>query len=298
MRNKLLTAEINSLLFERLGDLVALTKPRILLMVLLSTLIGFHLAVTGEYPLFLLLNVLLGTLLTGAGALTLNQWYEKDLDARMERTCHRPLPTGRLSEEVALQFGLILSFLGVIYLAVVVNVLTSVLGAITLLLYVLLYTPLKQRTILNTWIGAITGALPPMMGWAGASGKISWEILPLVGILYLWQMPHFFAICWLYKEEYRNAGFEMLSKKDQDGNRTAWHIVFHVVLLLIVSMSSYFIGQSGIWYIFFAVLCGVFFLVMAIGFCYQRSKENAKKLFLASILYLPILLLFLVFDQI
>lgn len=282
---------------SRLQDYWVLCKPRLLGMVVLSAMMGYYLPGTVTDPLKIF-HLILGTLLIGGGAHVLNQWFEREPDSRMRRTCQRPIPMGRVSEEEAILLGATLSLVGFSYLFAFAGWLTAWLGAATHLTYLLLYTPLKQKTVINTWVGAITGALPPLMGWSAATGAISWQAFPIFAVLYLWQMPHFFAIAWMYREEYRAGGFRMLSGSDPDGRLTAVHMTLHIVLLILASGSAFWFEQAGPFYLVVATLLGVGFLLSALHFWWERSEQNARRVFFASIVYLPAWCVVLTLDRI
>jgi protoheme IX farnesyltransferase len=281
---------------SKLMDYWALTKPRLLTMVLLSAALGFSLS-SQAAEMWLLLNLLLGTALVGAAAHALNQWYERIPDGQMPRTRNRPLPAGRLGAEEALRFGMILMVLGLLYLQLTVNSLTAIIGALTLASYVLLYTPLKQVTALNTWVGAVTGALPPLMGWAAAEGQMTWQMLPIFALLYFWQLPHFFAIAWAYREDYARGGFRMLSLDDERGTRTARQILVNTLFMIVASFSFLWFEQASTFYIFSASILGGGFLLSAVMFWKRPSVPQARYVFLASIVYLPLLATALVVDN-
>ena len=286
-----------SISFSVLGDYIELTKPRLLFIVLMSTLIGYLLP-EGSIINFTLFQLIFGTALTGAGAHVLNQWQERFHDARMRRTKQRPLPSGRLEAEEALVFGVILSLLGISFLWFTVNFVTALLGVMTLGSYILVYTPLKRISWMNTWVGAVTGALPPLMGWAAQQGQIDWACLPIFLLLYFWQLPHFFAIAWMYRDDYRLGGFKMISLDDQEGSRTALQMLINGLFLLISSLSFYFVEQGGVFFIAVAIVSGIGFLTTIIRFMKERSVERARMVFLVSIVYLPILCTVLVLDRV
>jgi protoheme IX farnesyltransferase len=246
----------------------------------------------------LMIHALLGTALVACGASALNQLWEREHDAKMRRTESRPLPSGRLQPETVLVFGGMCSMAGLIYLAFAVNLLTSLLGAVTLTTYVFVYTPLKRITWLNTAIGAIPGALPPLMGWTAARNDISVEGWALFAILFFWQIPHFLAIAWLYREEYAKAGFVMLPGVDPAGERTGRQAVSHTMALLFVSLLPVAFRISGAIYFCGAMVCGLLFLWFAIQFSRTLSTRSARMLFFLSIIYLPLLLGLMVFDKI
>lgn len=274
-----------------------LTKARLTLLVLLTTLVGFYLGTAGATNYALMLHTMLGTALLASGAAALNQLLEREYDARMRRTQGRPLPAGHLTPEMVLLFGGVCSVAGIIYLALAVNLLTSVLGAITLLTYLFLYTPLKRVTWLNTAVGAIPGAIPPLMGWTASHGQLTTEGWALFGILALWQLPHFFAIAWIYRDEYARAGFVMLPSVDEDGSRTGAQAVSHTIALLGVSLIPFVMKLAGPFYLVGALLLGAAYAGFAIKFARQLSLRSAKQLFFSSIVYLPLLLTLLVCDK-
>ncbi len=275
-----------------------LVKARLTTLVLLTTAVGFYIGWRGGMNWLLLLNTLAGTALIAAGASALNQWIEKDYDAKMRRTQSRPLPSGRMSPATVAIFGGVTSVAGMIYLALAVNYLTSILGAITLVSYVFIYTPLKRVTWLNTAIGAIPGALPPLMGWTAARNELSGEGWALFAILALWQLPHFFAIAWIYRDEYAKAGFVMLPNVDADGKSTGQQAVSNALALLIVSLCPFIFKMAGTVYLVGAIILGVGFLFYAVKFSRQLTLSRARHLFLASIIYLPLLLTLMVFDKV
>lgn len=282
-----------------------LMKARLTVLVLLTTLAGFYAGVEGSTDWVLLINALLGTALVACGASALNQWWEREHDARMARTETRPLPAGELMPATVLFVGGLLSVVGLIHLALFVNKLTSLLGAVSLLSYVLVYTPLKRITTLNTAIGAIPGALPPLMGWAAVRDNVSREGWALFAILFFWQLPHFLAIAWLYREEYAKAGFVMLPLRDPQGVRTGRQAVSHTLGLIAVSLCPAVLTAgpgalpvAGSVYFFGALLLGLGFLWCAIQFSRDLTRPRARALFFASILYLPILFGLMALDKV
>lgn len=274
-----------------------LFKARLTSLVLLTTLVGFYLGQRGGINWLLLVNTLLGTGLLACGAAALNQYLERDFDALMERTDDRPLPAGRIQPQLVVVLGGVISVAGLLWLAFGVNLLTSVLGAVTLISYLFIYTPLKRKTTLNTAIGAIPGALPPLMGWTASRGDLSIEGWALFAILFFWQLPHFLAIAWMYREDYARGGFVMLPLVDRDGARTGRSAVSHTLGLLPVSLSPFIFHVSGALYLFGALLLGLVFLWCAMRFARQLDRLSARRLFFASILYLPLLLGLMVFDK-
>ena len=252
---------------------------------------GFALGVQEAWSWLLLAATLVGTALSAAGAAALNQWWERDLDARMKRTRERPLPAGRMAASDALLAGMVLSVSGVLCLALFANLLAAGLAAATIIFYILVYTPLKRVTSLNTIIGAVPGALPPLIGWTAARGSINAEGLTLFAILFLWQMPHFLAIAWLYRADYAQAGFKMLSENDESGAVTGRQAFIYALALLAVSLlPSVFFDYSAI-YFYGALLLGAGFASIAANFAVSGgSIPAARWLFLGSIAYLPLLL--------
>jgi len=274
-----------------------LVKARLTTLVLLTTAVGFYIGWQSAMDYFLFFNTLAGTALVAGGAAALNQLLEREYDAKMRRTQDRPLPSGRLQPATVAIFGGVSSVAGLVYLAVAVNLLTSVLGAITLISYVFIYTPLKRVTWLNTAIGAIPGALPPLMGWTAARNGLGGEGWALFAILAFWQIPHFFAIAWMYRDEYAKAGFVMLPNIEAGGRRTAQQTVSHTLALFIVSLVPFLFNMAGVVYLAGAIVLGAAFLLCAIQFSRQLNLMRARQLFLASILYLPLLLSILCLDK-
>lgn len=277
--------------------LAELFKSRLTTLVLLTTAVGFHLGARGRMNFGLLFHTLCGTALVAAGAAALNQWLEREHDARMTRTEDRPLPSGRMQPDTALIIGGVATAAGLIHLALLVNLLTSVIGAITSISYLFIYTPLKRVTPLNTVIGAIPGALPPLMGWTASRGYVSAEGWSLFAILFFWQLPHFLAIAWLYREDYAKGGFMMLPVVDPQGTRTGRQAVSHTLGLLTISLFPVLLGLTGGLYLAGALLLGGVFLAAAIRFARHLSRPSARQLFLVSIIYLPLLLALMVFDK-
>jgi protoheme IX farnesyltransferase len=283
---------------SRLSVFCELIKARLTLLVLLTTLVGFYMAGQGPVDWLLMFHTVFGTALVASGAAALNQVLERHLDARMHRTQDRPLPSERLHPDTALIFGATVSVAGLIYLAVMVNQLTSCLGALTLASYLFIYTPLKRVTTLNTVIGAVPGALPPLMGWTAARGDVSIGGWALFAILFFWQLPHFLAIAWLYRQDYANAGFVMLPIHDPDGRRTGGSAVSHTLGLLPVSLTPGLLGLAGGLYFLGALLLGAAFVWQAVQFSRELTERRARLLFFASIIYLPLLLGLMVLDKI
>jgi heme o synthase len=275
-----------------------LVKARLTTLVLLTTLVGFYVGWRGPMNFALMLNTLAATALVAAGAAALNQLLEREYDAKMRRTQNRPLPAGRLQPTTAMLFGGVCAVTGLVYLALAVNLLTCVIGAVTLVSYLFIYTPLKRVTWLNTAVGAVPGALPPLMGWTAARGELSGEGWALFAIVAFWQIPHFMAIAWMYRDEYARAGFKMLPVIDPDGQRTGQQAVSHTLALLIVSLCPFAFKVAGPIYLAGAFILGVMFLSCAIRFSRQLTPARARLLFLASILYLPLLLVMMVLDKV
>ena len=275
-----------------------LVKARLTTLVLLTTLVGFYLGWRGAMNYALMLNALAATALVASGASALNQLLERDYDAKMRRTQGRPLPSGRLQPTTVMIFGGVCSVAGLVYLALAVNLLTSVLGAVTLVSYLFIYTPLKRVTWLNTAIGAVPGAFPPLMGWTAARGELSGEGWALFAILFFWQLPHFFAIAWIYRDEYAKAGFKMLPGIDPEGRRTAQQAVSNTLALLAVSLFPFVFKMAGPAYLAGAIVLGAGFLWCAIQFSRQLALTHARQLFFASIIYLPLLLALMVWDKV
>jgi len=248
--------------------------------------------------IWVLFHAMVGTALLASGAASLNQYLERHLDAKMTRTADRPLPSGELQPSTVLALGGIISSAGMIYLAALVNPLTSFLGALTLGSYLFVYTPLKRVTTLNTVIGAIPGALPPLMGWTAATGQISVGGWSLFAILFFWQLPHFLAIAWMYKDQYAKAGYVMLPVVDPQGFRTGRQAVSHTLGLLPVSLAPFVLGMTGRLYLFGALALGILFLWRAIQFARFLNPARAKSLFITSIIYLPLLLGLMVVNSI
>jgi protoheme IX farnesyltransferase len=278
----------------RVADFLELTKPRITLLVLITTLVGFYMGADGTPSGLLLLHAIVGTGLIAAGASALNEYLERDLDARMVRTRSRPIPDGRVLPGEALAFSAAISIAGFGYLAVFVNVLTAFIGGLTLLSYAFLYTPLKTRTAFCTLIGAFPGAAPPLMGWTAVRGSVDEVALSLFAILFLWQMPHFFAIAWLFTDDYARAGFRVHSK----GESTGRQIIFYCCALIPVSLLPAVFGATGFWYLLGALFLGFVYLGYGFAVALFRSNTHAQRLMKVSTrVYLPLLLLLMTLDK-
>jgi protoheme IX farnesyltransferase len=275
---------------------IDLTKPRIIVMILVTTAFSFYLAAHGFQPFNLLVGVLIGTALLKGGAATLNHYLERDVDNLMERTKFRPLPQGIIPSQNALSIGLILILFGIVVLLFYVNLLTAFLGLLSAFLYVLIYTPAKRITWINTSIGAIPGALPAMGGWAAATGTLDWGAWIMFGIIFFWQHPHFYAIATMCRQDYRKAGFKMLPVLDWEGARTVRHMIWHTLFLIPVSLMPVFLGLSGYIYFTGVLLLGIMYLLSTIPLAREYSAVNARKVLKASIVYLPALLILIVSD--
>ncbi len=283
---------------SRVRDLYELTKPRMNFLVLCTTAVGFYMAPKGAGHWVTLLHVLFGTALTAASAAVINQIVEKSYDALMPRTRNRPLPTGRISQAEAIWMGALCGMVGIGWLACFVNPLTGLLGFLTLASYVLIYTPLKRVTSLNTIIGAVPGAIPPAMGWTAATGALSPEALALFAILFIWQMPHFLAIAILYKRDYAAGGFKMLPVVDGENlPMTSRMIVLYGAALLPISMIPASLHMAGMGYFTAAALLSLAFFTFCINCAVTRTRLDAWKLFFSSIIYLPLLLAALMIDK-
>lgn len=281
---------------SRAADFLELTKPRITFLVLVTAAVGYALGLRDGFEASAFVSMLAGTGLLSGGAAALNQYLERDADGRMERTRHRPLPAGRLAPEEALVFGLAISAAGLALLAVA-GWLAAALGLATAASYVLLYTPLKRVTSLCTVVGAVPGALPPMIGWAAARGELGAGAWALFAVLFLWQLPHFLALAWLYREDYARAGFPMLTVADRSGSSTGRQAVLYTAALLPVSLIAGSLASAGTGYLWAASALGLGFTACAAWFAWRRSAAAARSLFLASILYLPALFAVLVLDR-
>jgi len=282
---------------SKLLDFWELTKPRITLVIGLTTLVGFFLGSRGALDGARLAHTLIGTALTAAGASALNMVLERELDAKMRRTRNRPLPAGRLQFGEALIFGIVLAASGVLYLTLATNRLAGLLAALTLSAYLFAYTPLKRHTSLCTVIGAVPGALPVAGGWAAARGTLEVDAWLLFAIVFFWQLPHFLALAWMYREDYTRGGFPMLPTLDPDGESTVRQIVLNTLALLPVSLAPTMIGLAGSFYFFGALVLGLAFLGLSLYFTAVRTNLAARRFYLASVIYLPALLTLLLADR-
>jgi protoheme IX farnesyltransferase len=282
---------------RRAADYAALAKPRVVAMVLITTAAGYYLGSGHAVALEPLVHTLFGTALAAGGTLALTQWMERDLDARMERTRHRPLPDGRLFAAEALAFGLVLLAAGLGHLALAVNAMTAAVTATIAVTYLLVYTPLKPRTALCSLVGAVPGALPPVVGWVAARGGFGPEPLVLFAIMFLWQIPHSLAIGRLYREDYARAGIRLLPVIDHDGPSTGTHVVTNCLALVPVALLPTLVGLAGPLYFLVALGLGLGFLWSAVGLARTGSAADARRLLFASLVYLPVLLGVMAFDK-
>lgn len=282
---------------RRAADFVSLMKPGILIMVLLTTFVGFYLGLRSAPDYSGLLQVLVGTALAAGGTLALNQFLERDTDARMVRTRLRPLPAGRLQPTEALLFGVLISVAGLLYLAISVNTLSSVVAAVIVGSYLFLYTPLKRRTSFCSVVGAVPGALPPVIGWSAATGRLGIEAWVLFAIMFLWQLPHTRAIAMLHKDDYERAGIRLLPVIDPDGNIAGRQIVWDCLVLLVVSLLPTLIGFAGPVYFAGALGLGIGVLGCACAFTLWQSTTDVRRLLFVSLVHLPALLLLMVLDR-
>jgi protoheme IX farnesyltransferase len=283
--------------WQRVADFAELVKPRLTLMVLFTVAVGFLAGALGGLDWVRFAHALIGTALVAAGASALNQYLEIDTDARMRRTRNRPLPAGRVAPRTGLRFGVLTACAGLAYLAVLTNPLTAAVAAVTLTSYVFAYTPLKRRTAFNTLVGAVPGALPPVIGWAAATNSLEAGAGCLFLILFLWQFPHFWAIAWLHREDYARAGLKMVPTLDREqGRMTGRFMVQSCLALIPVSILPVYVNVGGPRYLWAALVLGVIFLTFAVRFLLQPSQERARHVLWASLLYLPLLLLVLLLD--
>lgn len=281
----------------RPADFVELAKPRITLMVVLTTAVGAVLAAPGHMPVLRFLHALIGTALVAGAASTLNQVLEHEVDARMRRTAGRPIPAGRLAPDQALLFGVATAVVGLLDLALAVNLLTALIGALTLSGYVFVYTPLKRVSSLATLVGAVPGAMPPLMGWAAMRDHLGPGAWALFGLMFLWQLPHFLAIAWLYRSDYERGGFPMLAVLDPAGTRVARQVVLYGAALVPVSLLPALLRVTGGLYLFGALALGLALLAYCVLFALSLTPAAARRLMLASVLYLPAVLLAMVLDR-
>lgn len=282
---------------ERVSAYAELTKPRITFLIVLTSAAGFGLASRRGIDYLALVSALLGIALLSSGIAALNQYAERDLDGLMRRTAGRPLPSGKLAPWEALAFGAGLTIAAEVYLLLLVNPLSALLGLTVIAGYLFGYTPLKTRSSLSTVVGAFPGAVPPLIGWSAATGTLSIEGWVLFAILFLWQFPHFLAIAWMYREDYSRAGILMLPVVEPDGRVTAQQIVLYTLMLIPVSLLPTVLGISGRFYFFGAIVLGLLFLYSSIRAAFSMSRQQAKQLLLASVLYLPLLFILMVVNK-
>ena len=274
-------------------DYMELSKSRIVMMVMITAAAGFLVA-SKNLDFLLLLNTLIGTALVAGGTNALNQYAEREHDSRMNRTKSRPIPGGRMTPRAALVFSSGIALIGTIYLGLTVNWLSAGLGAFTLVTYIFLYTPLKRISTICTLVGAVPGAVPPLMGWAAVRGNLAIEGWVLFGILFLWQMPHFLAISWMYREDYGRAGFVMTAVRDENGRNTATQAFLYTLLLIAVSLTPLFLGMTGPLYAIGAASAGAYFAFASIRFLLDHSRIVARKMFMVSNIYLLTVMILLV----
>ena len=279
-------------------DHIALTKPRLNFLVVASSAAGYYLGTANSVSGWLMAQAVVGTALVAAGSAVLNQLYERDTDALMRRTRQRPLPDGRISNIDALIFGIALSVAGVVMLAVRANLLAAGLALATLVVYLLVYTPMKRQTPLSTVVGAVPGALPPLIGWTAARGTVDAGGLSLFAIVFLWQIPHFMAIAWMYRDDYSKAGFPMLPVIEPDGRRAGRQAMIYALALLPVSLMPSWVGVSGWIALAIAAVLGIGLIVLSARFAAARTDQSARTLFYATITYLPLLWTALIIDKV
>jgi protoheme IX farnesyltransferase len=282
---------------SRISDYITLMKPELTFLSVITAMAGVFLASPGSIPLGVSLHVLLGTALVGGGAGALNQLIEREYDRMMRRTEHRPLPSGRLSPAEVLAFGTTLSVLGILDLVLFTNFLTGFLAVVTIVTYLFLYTPLKRITPWSTAVGGIPGALPPVIGWTAVRNEITLEAWVLFAVLFFWQMPHFFSLAWMYRKDYARAGYKLLTVVDPSGSATSIHMIVYSSLLLIASLMPRLLGSAGLLYVIAAVFLGSLFIAATLHLSVSRTNEAARRVFFASLIYLPVLLLFMIIDK-
>jgi protoheme IX farnesyltransferase len=280
-----------------ISSFLEMMKLKMVFHILITTFVGFYMGSKVEMDLALMGHVLLGTGILAIGAFALNQAIEKDFDKLMDRTRARPLPTGRVGKKAAIVFGLLCFIAGSGYLWIFTNPLTAFLGGLTLVLYAAVYTPLKRMSSLNTLVGGIPGALPPLMGWTAVQNNLGIGGLVLAAILFFWQLPHFLALALMYKDDYRIGGFKMLSVTDPTGEACFRHIIVQTLILALVSVFPYMFRLAGPWYLACALIGGGYFLLSAVSLWRRRTREAARSLFFTSLIYLPVLLLVMAWDK-
>jgi protoheme IX farnesyltransferase len=278
-------------------DYIALTKPRVTWLILMSTGVGYFFGAKGGWHVIALFHTIIGTGLIASGTSALNQWYEREADAKMKRTQARPLPSGRLDAGKALAFAIFISLAGFLELWMGANALAALLGLFALLCYLFVYTPLKQRSPHSTAIGSIPGAMPPLIGFAAASGTLTWDAWVLFAILLLWQFPHFYAIAWMYREDYGRAGIRMLPVVEPDGKSTARRILLYSLALIPISLMPKFFAMAGDVYMYGALVLGILFLYAGLKIRTERTRQQARRVLLASVIYLPVLYSLMLLDR-
>jgi len=278
-------------------DYIELTKPSITWLILMSTAVGYYFGLDGGWRPLVLFHTLLGTGLLASGTATLNEWYERDADAKMRRTRGRPIPSGRVTPNRALLLGIAISVLGFADLLLAVNPLAALWGLATLGSYLFIYTPLKRRTRHATTIGAFPGAMPPLIGYAASAGRLTADAWVLFAILFLWQFPHFLSIAWMYREDYARAGIRMLPVVEPDGRSTARQIVLCSLLLIPISLLPTRLGMTGIAYWIGALMLGALFLYTGLRAALERTAARARQVLLASVVYLPVLYGLMLLDR-
>lgn len=283
---------------RRVADFFELAKPRVVLMVLITAFVGFYVGSAALPDYLRLINMLLGTALAAGGTLALNQFMERQGDALMQRTRHRPIPDGRVQPGEAFWFGAVVTLAGLAYLALAVNAISAWVTALITASYLLLYTPMKRKSSLCILAGAVPGALPPVIGWVAARGRLDIDAWVLFAILFLWQVPHTLAIAWLYRDDYARAGIQFLPVIDPDGSSTNRQILSHCAALLAVSLLPTLLGLAGAVYFTVAFVLGVGFLASGVRLAMESSLNGARRLLFASLIYLPVLLLMMALDRV
>lgn len=295
-------ADVNSMTgisaMSKIADFIELTKPRIAGMVLVVAFAGYYMASPGALDWLGVLHTLIGTAFIGCGSSAFNQVIEQDFDALMDRTRNRPLPAGRLNRTEAIVFSLIISIFGVVYLVAMTTLLAGGIALATLVLYVFIYTPLKRVTTFNTAVGAIPGALPPLIGWAAATGTLTPAAWALFAILYLWQIPHFLAIAWMYRDDYARGGYKMLPVVDPSGESNFRQMLSQGAALIPFSLLPTVLGLTGVAYFFTALVLGVAFMAFGFRASRTRTRVDSRRLVLASVVYLPVLLVVMMLDKV
>jgi protoheme IX farnesyltransferase len=294
--NRPVAASTNAII-SRAADYLEIAKPRISVMVLMTVSVGYVMALQEAASYLPLLHACLGVSLSAIGASAVNQWIERKTDGRMRRTMNRPLPAQRLSPAEVLTLGLVCAALGSGWLLYTVNTLTAAMTFLTFFLYAFVYTPLKRYTSLCTAVGAIPGALPPVLGWLAAGGALDWTAFSLFGILFLWQFPHFLAIAWMYRDDYCAAGLRMLPAGRSMPHVTGLLAVGYALGLIPISLLPAYFGAAGMVYSSVAIVLGMAYLLASIGFAWEETRGSARRLLLVSLVYLPVLLLTLTWDH-